>query len=93
MHRGAFCQFTYRWIYNYGSNECTRKKLAKRTSLQCSPEKFDIIWHLQIKTLITQKLAPPWPEQLKKIIVLANAENEDFNFKSHDKKNLQFSTF
>ena len=26
MHRGAFCQFPFRWIYYYGSNKSTRKK-------------------------------------------------------------------
>ena len=35
MHRGAFCQFPFRWISYYGSNKFI-KKLAKRTSVQCN---------------------------------------------------------
>ena len=34
-HRGAFCQFPFRWIYYYGSNKTTGKELVKRTSVQC----------------------------------------------------------
>ena len=26
LHRGAFCQIPFRWIYYYGSNESTRKE-------------------------------------------------------------------
>ena len=29
MHRGAFCQFPFRWIYYYGSNKSTRKETGK----------------------------------------------------------------
>ena len=29
LHRGAFCQFPFRWIYYYGSNESTRKETVK----------------------------------------------------------------
>ena len=29
MHRGAFCQLTFRWIYYYGSNKSTRKETDK----------------------------------------------------------------
>ena len=29
MHRGAFCQFPFRWIYYYGSNESTGKETGK----------------------------------------------------------------
>ena len=28
-HRGAFCQFPFRWIYYYGSNESTGKETGK----------------------------------------------------------------
>ena len=29
LHRGAFCQFPFRWIYYYGSNKFTRKETGK----------------------------------------------------------------
>ena len=29
VHRGAFCQFTFWWIYYYGSNESTGKESGK----------------------------------------------------------------
>ena len=29
VHRGAFCQFPFRWIYYYGSNKSTGKKTGK----------------------------------------------------------------
>ena len=29
MHRGAFCQFPFRWIYYYGSNKSTGKETGK----------------------------------------------------------------
>ena len=29
MHRGAFCQFSFRWIYYYGSNKSTGKETGK----------------------------------------------------------------
>ena len=29
MHRGAFCQFPFRWIYYYGSNKFTGKETGK----------------------------------------------------------------
>ena len=29
LHRGAFCQFPFRWIYYYGSNKSTGKKTGK----------------------------------------------------------------
>ena len=29
MHRGAFVQFSFRWIYYYGSNKSTRKETGK----------------------------------------------------------------
>ena len=29
MHRGAFCQFPFRWIYSYGSNKSTGKETGK----------------------------------------------------------------
>ena len=29
LHRGAFCQFPFRWIYYYGSNESTGKEAGK----------------------------------------------------------------
>ena len=38
-HRGAFCQFLFRWIYYYGSNKSTGKKTGK-THL-CAPVSAD----------------------------------------------------
>ena len=29
LHRGAFCQCSFRWIYYYGSNKSTRKETGK----------------------------------------------------------------
>ena len=29
VHRGAFCQFPFLWIYCYGSNKSTRKETGK----------------------------------------------------------------
>ena len=29
LHKGAFCQFPFRWIYYYGSNESTGKETGK----------------------------------------------------------------
>ena len=29
LHRGAFCQFSFRWIYYYGSNKSTGKETGK----------------------------------------------------------------
>ena len=29
VHRGAFCQYTFRWIYYYGSNKSTGKETGK----------------------------------------------------------------
>ena len=29
LHRGAFCQFTFQWIYYYGSNKSTGKETGK----------------------------------------------------------------
>ena len=29
MHRGAFCQFPFRWIYYYDSNKSTGKETGK----------------------------------------------------------------
>ena len=29
LHRGAFCQFPFGWIYHYGSNKSTEKKTGK----------------------------------------------------------------
>ena len=29
VHRGAFCQFPFRWIYYYGSNKSTVKEIGK----------------------------------------------------------------
>ena len=34
MHRGAFCQIAFRWIYYYGTNKYTGKETGKRTSVQ-----------------------------------------------------------
>ena len=28
LHRGAFCQFPFRWIYHYGSNKSTGKETS-----------------------------------------------------------------
>ena len=36
MHRGAFCQFTFRWIYHCHSSSLLERKQAKRTSVQCN---------------------------------------------------------
>ena len=33
LHRGVFCQSSFRWIYYYGSNKPPEKKLANRTSV------------------------------------------------------------
>ena len=41
LHRGAFCQFPFRWIYYYGSNESTGKETGKNAPL-C--DKSDNIW-------------------------------------------------
>ena len=30
VHRGAFCQFHFRWIYYYGSDKSTGKETGKR---------------------------------------------------------------
>ena len=29
VHRGAFCQFPFQWIYYYGSNKSTGKETGK----------------------------------------------------------------
>ena len=29
VHRGAFCQFSFRWIHYYDSNKSTRKETGK----------------------------------------------------------------
>ena len=29
LHRGAFCQFRFRWIYYYGSNKSTGEETGK----------------------------------------------------------------
>ena len=34
VHRGAFCQFAFQWIYYYGCNKSTGKELANRNSVQ-----------------------------------------------------------
>ena len=40
VHRGAFCQFPFGWVYYYGSNKSIERKLAKHTSaVQCRLEK------------------------------------------------------
>ena len=39
LHRDAFCQFLFRGIY-YGSNKSTGKKLANRTSVDCTLMRF-----------------------------------------------------
>ena len=33
MNTGAFCQFSFWWIYYYGSNKPTGKEIAKPTSV------------------------------------------------------------
>ena len=35
VHRGAFCQFHYLWIYYCHSSKSTRKETGKTTSVQC----------------------------------------------------------
>ena len=34
VHRGAFCQFPFQWIYYYDSNKSTGKETGKSTSVQ-----------------------------------------------------------
>ena len=50
LHRGAFCQFPFRWIYYYGSNKSTGKEIGKthlsalkkfkQSKLQCQVRKL-----------------------------------------------------
>ena len=40
VHRGAFCQYTFRWIYYYGRINPPESELAKRTSVQCLASTF-----------------------------------------------------
>ena len=54
LHRGAFCQFPFRWIYYCHSSKSTERKLAKRTYVHCmAKRKFIHIsrhWHWPIRT-------------------------------------------
>ena len=34
-HRDAFCQFSFQWIYYYGSNKSTRKETGKMHLCGC----------------------------------------------------------
>ena len=47
VHRGVFCQFPFRWIYYYGSNESTGKETGK-THL-CA-----LMYLLEIKHFVTK---------------------------------------
>ena len=40
MHRGAFCQFPFRWIYYYGSNKSTGKENWQNTPLWLTNSNF-----------------------------------------------------
>ena len=52
VHRGAFCQFIFRW----GFGKPLLRILGFTENKKCSPEKVSIIMYLQIDTLHTQKL-------------------------------------
>ena len=52
LHRGAFCQFIFRW----GFGKPLLRILGFTENKKCSPEKVSIIMYLQIDTLHTQKL-------------------------------------
>ena len=41
MHRGAFCQFSFHWIYYYGSNESNGKETGKMHL--CAMQCFDLL--------------------------------------------------
>ena len=57
VHRGAFRQFIFRWIYYYGSNESTGKKTGK-THLCALCASCGIIWfflHVKIHEIASKK--------------------------------------
>ena len=49
VHRGAFCQFPFRWIYYYGSNESTGKEIGKThlCAVGCYGWHLKMHWHFQ----------------------------------------------
>ena len=51
MHRGAFCQFPFRWIYHYDSNEYTGKETEKNTS---------VLWGESINEIDLQHSSTQW---------------------------------
>ena len=46
LHRGAFCQFPFRWIYYYGSNKSTGKETDK-THL-CALQRVEMVQKLKM---------------------------------------------
>ena len=53
VHRGAFCQFSFRWIYYYSSNKYTGKETGKThlcavgsNSLETTYILFELPWVL-----------------------------------------------
>ena len=47
MHRGAFCQFPFRWIYYYDSNEFTEKETGKNAPLYTGVGNQGLSWEFE----------------------------------------------
>ena len=64
MHRGAFCQFLFRWIYYYGSNKSTGKETCKPhlCAVHCSVAPYLVLTLLAVSAFSDSK-----SDQIKQI--------------------------
>ena len=58
-HRGAFCQFSFRWMYYYGSNKANGKETGK-THLCALFAYIAVRWNLDLRKISTCKFTYIW---------------------------------
>ena len=63
LHRDAFCQFLFRWIYYYGSNKSTGKETAKTHLCALYYHVMVLARNLIKKTSISKHMTPTGSNQ------------------------------
>ena len=87
LHRGAFCQFPFRWIYYCHSSVVNppERKLAKRTSVDCDKlVNFDMITSYRNTTYITWNSWRSW----KILIFRINSDSKFYNYDQKLRKKM-----
>ena len=78
LHKGAFCEFPFRWIYYYGSNEFTGKETGKT--------------HLCVVVKVTLRFeCPKWNSNLEIYLICTHRKKKICNFISYLKWSVQGS--